>query len=130
MASMITRRRAPRAYKDACHSFIQALIDHLFLQQIKRRLQYQYNKTQSQKSKFEMGSNNPMAILAAQLTGNGLQKPRQKTAYNLWGPENWCFIDPVFNKRVKEGNVPAKRHAALRSSIYKELFDELPQDKR
>ena len=77
-----------------------------------------------------MGSNDPMATLAAQLTGNSMQKPRQKTAYNLWGPENRCFVDPVFNERVKEGNVPAKRHAALRSSIYKELFDELPGDER
>ena len=71
-----------------------------------------------------------MAILAAQLTGGSLQKPRQKTAYNLWGPANQCFIDPVFNERVKEGNVPAKRQAALRSAIYKELFDELPADER
>lgn len=71
-----------------------------------------------------------MAILTAQLTGNGIHKPRQKTAYNLWGPENRCFIDPIFNERVREGSVPAKRHAALRSSIYKELFDELPEDER
>lgn len=71
-----------------------------------------------------------MAILTAQLTGSSLQKPRQKTAYNLWGPENRAFVDPVFNDRVREGSVPAKRQAALRSAIYKELFDELPDDER
>ena len=71
-----------------------------------------------------------MAILAAQLTGNTLQKPRQKTAYNIWGPENRCFVDPIFNERVREGNVPARQQAALRSSIYKELFSELPDEER
>ncbi len=82
------------------------------------------------KTKFQPGSNDPMAILAAQLTGNTLQKPRQKTAYNIWGPENRCFVDPIFNERVREGNVPARQQAALRSSIYKELFSELPDEER
>ena len=104
--------------------------DLFLIQQIKRRLQYQYNKTQGQKAKFEKGSDDPMAILSAQLTGNAVQKPRQKTPYNLWGPENRMFVDPVFNERVQEGGIPAKQHAALRSSIYKELFDELPPDER
>ena len=71
-----------------------------------------------------------MAILTAQLTGNALQKPRQKTAYNIWGPENRCFVDPVFNERVQSSSTPARQHAALRSSIYKELFDELPDEER
>lgn len=71
-----------------------------------------------------------MAILMAKLTGNSLHKPRQKTAYNLWGPQNRCFVDPVFNDRVREGNVPAKQQAALRSAVYKELFDDLPEDER
>lgn len=84
----------------------------------------------NKKAKFEVGSTDPMAILTAQLTGHSIQKPRQKTAYNLWGPQNRCFIDPIFNERVREGDVPAKQHAALRSAIYKELFDELPEDER
>ena len=77
-----------------------------------------------------MGSDDPMAILAAQLTGNALQKPRQKTPYNLWGPENRCFVDPVFKERVREGNVPARQQAALRSSLYRELFNELPEEEQ
>ncbi len=77
-----------------------------------------------------MGSNDPMAILMAKLTGNCLQRPRMKTPYNLWGPNNRCFVDPVFAERVEAGNVPAKEQAALRSAIYKELFEELPEDER
>lgn len=99
-------------------------------QQIKRRLHYNYNKTKSAKTTFEMGSNDPMAILMSKLTGNTLQRPRMKTPYNLWGPKNRCFVDPVFAERVKEGNVSAKSQAALRSSIYKELFEELPEDEQ
>ncbi|KJA13978.1 hypothetical protein HYPSUDRAFT_209087 [Hypholoma sublateritium FD-334 SS-4] len=98
--------------------------------QIKRRLAYQYNKTRSKKTKFELGSSDPMAILMAKLTGNSIQKPRQKTAYNIWGPQNRCFVDPIFNERVRNEAVPAKRHAALRSAVYKELFEELPQDEQ
>ncbi len=79
---------------------------------------------------FEIGSSDPMAILMSKITGNSLQRPRQKTAYNLWGPEHRHLIDPIFKERVREGNVPATQQAALRSSLYKELFEELPEDQR
>lgn len=97
---------------------------------MKRRLAYQYNKNRSQKSKFEFGSSDPLATLTTKLTGNSVQKPRQKTAYNVWGPLNRCFIDPIFNERVRDGSVPAKQQAALRSSLYKELFEELPEEEQ
>ena len=77
-----------------------------------------------------MGSSDPMAILMSKLTGNSLQRPRQKTAYNLWGPENRHLIDPIFMERVQEGNVPATQQAALCNLLYKELFEELPEDER
>lgn len=69
-----------------------------------------------------------MAILMTKLTGTDIQRPRLHTAYNLWGPANRIFVDPIFQERVREGDVPASRHAALRSSIYKELFEELPEE--
>lgn len=53
-----------------------------------------------------------------------------KTPYNLWGPQHRFFVDPIFEERIKEQNVPSKNQAALRSSVYKELFDELPSDER
>ena len=68
-----------------------------------------------------------MALLLSKITGTTLQRPRLRTPYNLWGPQNRCFIDPIFQEQVKEGNVPASRQAALRSALYKELFEELPQ---
>lgn len=77
-----------------------------------------------------MGTTDPMAVLMTKLTGGSIQKPRQKTAYNLWGPAHRFFIDPIFEERVRESNIPAKQHAALRSSIYKELFEELSEEER
>lgn len=77
-----------------------------------------------------MGTTDPMAVLMTKLTGGTVQKPRQKTPYNLWGPANRIFIDPIFSERVREGNVPAKQQAALRSALYKELFEELPEEER
>lgn len=71
-----------------------------------------------------------MAVLMTKLTGGSIQKPRQKTAYNLWGPAHRFFVDPVFEERVREDGIPAKQHAALRSSIYKELFEELSEEER
>ncbi len=71
-----------------------------------------------------------MAVLATQLTGHPVQKPRLKTAYNVWGPHNRCFIDPIFKQRVREGNIPAKQQAALCSALYKELFEELPEEEQ
>ncbi|KJA14670.1 hypothetical protein HYPSUDRAFT_208502 [Hypholoma sublateritium FD-334 SS-4] len=79
----------------------------------KRRLAYQYNKTKSPKVKVNFGSSDPLAVLSAKISGNSIQKPRQKTAYNVWGPHNHCFVDPVFN-----------------DAIYKELFEELPKDEQ
>ncbi|KJA26036.1 hypothetical protein HYPSUDRAFT_133378, partial [Hypholoma sublateritium FD-334 SS-4] len=98
--------------------------------QIKRRLHYQFTKSQTKKTTVDVGSTDPMAALMTKLTGTSVQRPRLRTAYNLWGPAHRCFIDPVFQERVRQENVPASRHAALRSSIYKELFDELPQEER
>ncbi|KJA15176.1 hypothetical protein HYPSUDRAFT_149496, partial [Hypholoma sublateritium FD-334 SS-4] len=80
--------------------------------QIKRRLQYVHNKTKNQQAAYSMGSvDDPMAVLMSKLTGISLHRPRLKTAYNLWGPEN-------------------RAEAALRSAIYKECFDALPEEQK
>lgn len=71
-----------------------------------------------------------MAVLMSKLTGISLHRPRLKTAYNIWGPENRSEVDPIFDQRVREGNVPVARQAALRSSIYKECFEGLPEDQQ
>lgn len=69
-----------------------------------------------------------MDILATRLTGTEAKVPRKKTAYNVWGPQHRHIVDPIFQERVKESDVPASGYIALRSAIYKELFVELPQE--
>lgn len=71
-----------------------------------------------------------MAVLMSKLTGISIHRPRLKTAYNLWGPENRVDVDPVFVERVRTDNVSVAHQAALRSAIYKEYFDALPEDQR
>ncbi len=94
-------------------------------------MQYVYNKTKSKSTSYIAGSvNDPMSVLMSKLTGVSLSRPRLKTAYNIWGPENRYDIDPIFVQRVREGNVPPSRQAALRSSIYKEYFDALPEEEK
>ncbi|KJA12734.1 hypothetical protein HYPSUDRAFT_210178 [Hypholoma sublateritium FD-334 SS-4] len=84
-------------------------------EQIKRRLTYQYNKTHAPKTKFKVGSSDPMAVLTAKLTGNlnAVHKPRQKTAYNIWGPMNRYFVDPIFNERPS--TAPGDRQRVIES---------------
>lgn len=101
-----------------------------FKQQIKRRLLYQYNKTRDDAASSEHGASDSLNVLKAKLTGIAIKKPRMKTAYNIWGPENRALVDPIFTQRVQANNVPAKNQAALRSAIYKEFFNQLSADER
>lgn len=71
-----------------------------------------------------------MTILMGRLTGTDFKIPRLKTGYNAWGPQNRDVVDPIFNQRVESGNVPATQHLALRSAIYKELFEQLTPEKQ
>lgn len=61
---------------------------------------------------------------------DAMKKPRMKTAYNIWGPEHRSIVDPIFKHRVQEDEVPPKKQLALRSAIYKELFEELAEDEQ
>lgn len=65
--------------------------------------------------------------LKAKLAGVDTKVPRLRTAYNVWGPQHRSVVDPIFATRVRDGDVPSNQHLALRSSIYKELFDALPE---
>ncbi|KAF9522828.1 hypothetical protein CPB83DRAFT_840208 [Crepidotus variabilis] len=93
--------------------------------QLARWFLYRYRKENSAKASSKTHPDqNPLTVLMAKLTGIALQKPRRRTAYNVWGPRNRHFVDPIFEQRVKDGVVPKKQHAALRSSLYKELFKD------
>lgn len=110
---------------------VHLLILMPFIQSIKRRLAYVYSKTCGKDASFDAkgkkGVPDPLTALKAKLAGVELKTPRMRTAYNVWGPQHRSIVDPVYNKRVQDGNVPAKEQLALCSSVYKELFEELPE---
>ncbi|KAF9471423.1 hypothetical protein BDN70DRAFT_820018, partial [Pholiota conissans] len=85
--------------------------------QISRRLQYQYNKGKAPAKRIEVGSNDPIAIMQAKLTGVPMKKPRLRQAYNIW-------------ERVKTGNVSQHLRAAIRSQVYRDCFNELDEDEK
>lgn len=73
----------------------------------------------------------PMKAIADKFLGiDAVKKPRMKTPYNIWGPEHRSIVDPIFKQRVQDGDVPSKKQLALRSAVYKELFEELPEDEQ
>lgn len=100
------------------------------MQAIKRRMQYMYTKSKEAASSSSKDENHPMTILMGRLTGVDFKMPRLKTGYNIWGPQNRDIVDPIFNQRVEAGKVPTNQHLALRSAIYKELFEQLTPEKQ
>jgi hypothetical protein len=102
-------------------------LTHPFLQQIARRLSYEYAKDQSPTKHIAIGSEDPMAVLMANLTGIPMKKPRVKTGYNLWSRDNREIVDAVYEERVRVGSIPSKMRAALRVQVYKECFERVDQ---
>lgn len=69
-----------------------------------------------------------MSSITSKLLGLELKLPRRRTAYNVWGPKHRAEVDPVFQQRVDELSVGKEHHAAIRSAVYKDLFERLPAD--
>ncbi|KAF9472053.1 hypothetical protein BDN70DRAFT_819199 [Pholiota conissans] len=99
-------------------------------EQITRRLQYQYKKSNAPAKRVEIGSNDPIAIMQAKLTGVPVKKPRLRQACNIWAQRNRQFVDPIYEERVKNEDVPQQLRAAVRSRVYRECFNELDEDER
>lgn len=74
--------------------------------------------------------NDPLTILMGKLIGVNFKMPRMKTGYNMWGPQHRAEVDPIFKQRVEAANLPKSQHIALRSAVYKELFENLPADEQ
>lgn len=70
-------------------------------------------------------SNDLLALFMAKLGAGNLKKPRQKIPFNVWAAQNKPLVDTEFMKRSI--GIPVARHAQLRSSVYKELFEALPE---
>lgn len=72
----------------------------------------------------DAAANELIALFVSKLGASNLKKPRQKIPFNVWAAQNKPIVDAEFAKRAI--GVPAVQHAKLRSSVFKELFEALP----
>ncbi|PPQ80261.1 hypothetical protein CVT24_006601 [Panaeolus cyanescens] len=101
--------------------------------QIQRRLAYQYGRDRDMDPK-DSGAQRPYRVLLHKLTGEGVQKPRLKTASNIWRRSHRPKIEEEAKKRA--GNATAsgkklhKKLASLREKVAKEMYAQLTGDEK
>ncbi|KAJ3486924.1 hypothetical protein NLJ89_g11762 [Agrocybe chaxingu] len=97
--------------------------------QIKRWLAYQYVKDHDMDPN-DSGLNNPYRVLLHQLTGLTEKKPRQKTPGNIWRQTHRDEVEAELKVRAIAGGITRKQLAALRETVAKDLFKQLPQEEK
>lgn len=80
----------------------------------------------------ESGVHSPYRILLHKLTGQGMQKPRRKSAKNFWRVTEKARIEEVAVARVGpcDPKVLHKKLAAQREKVAVELYTKLSQDEK
>ncbi|KAJ3487040.1 hypothetical protein NLJ89_g11753 [Agrocybe chaxingu] len=97
--------------------------------QIKRWLVYQYMKDADIDPK-ETGAENPYRALLHKLTGQGLKRPRKKTAVNIWRKSQRDSIESAAKARVGLTQITKGKYLALLDKIAKEEFLKLPVEEQ
>ncbi|KAF9053244.1 hypothetical protein BJ165DRAFT_1523956 [Panaeolus papilionaceus] len=98
--------------------------------QIKRRLAYQYLKDHDIDPK-ESGAENPYYALLCKLTGVSVGRPAKLPAANYWRKTALSEINTELEERVKRVQVNRRSGlAGLRSTVTKDLFNQLPEAER
>lgn len=96
------------------------------LQQIKRWLAYQHMKDQDLDPK-DSGALDPYRLLLHKLTGVSSQRPRLKSAVNVWRKTARAEIDATVKEK---GNVPRAQMAKLRDQTAREMFAKFSEEER
>jgi hypothetical protein len=78
----------------------------------------------------ESGAQNPYRILLHKLTGASIQKPRLKSATNVWRKTQRKEIDAEVKKIAKRDNIPRGSMAATRDKVARDIFEALPSDEK
>jgi hypothetical protein len=78
----------------------------------------------------ESGAQNPYRILLHKLTGTSIQKPRLKSAANVWRKTQRKEIDVEVKKIAKQSNIPRSSMAATRDKVARDMFERLPAEDR
>jgi hypothetical protein len=75
----------------------------------------------------ESGAQNPYRLLMHKLTGTSTQKPRLKTATNVWRKTQRSEIDAEVKKITEHTQLARSALAATRDKVAREMFDKLPE---
>ena len=78
----------------------------------------------------DSGANNPYRILLHKLTGSSIQKPRLKTAVNVWRKTQREAIDGEVKEIAKRGAIARSSLAATRDKVARDMFERLPAEER
>ncbi|PPQ79593.1 hypothetical protein CVT24_010043 [Panaeolus cyanescens] len=101
--------------------------------QICRRMAYMHMKDHNM-DPLESDAQNPYKVLLHQLTGTTLQKPRLKTAANVWRRTHREEIENEALSRAGATKLKdvqlRKKLASLREKVAKELYGELPAEEK
>lgn len=74
----------------------------------------------------ETGDRNPFWLLICKLSNKSPDRPRRKTAVNIWRKTERAAIEA----KVRKYNVPKGQLAALRDKIARQMFAKLPPETR
>lgn len=78
----------------------------------------------------DSGAQNPYRMLLHKLTGTSTQKPRLKSATNVWRKTQRREIDAEVKEMAKNGDLPRSSLAAKRDKVARDMFERLPAEER
>jgi len=78
----------------------------------------------------DSGLSNPYHVLLRRLTGSSIQRPRMRSAMNVWRRTEAPVIEGEVRRLVSEGGITRPMVVTLRERVAKEMFLKLNQDER
>lgn len=79
---------------------------------------------------MESGAQNPYRILLHKLTGTTIQKPRLKSAANVWRKTQRQEIDAEVKQIVQRNNTPRSALAATRDRVARDMFAKISKEEQ
>jgi hypothetical protein len=129
----VEERRRSLIYRKAVSSSVTScFVCTLILrhkQQIKRWHAYQYMKDHDLDPK-DSGLSNPYRVLLHRLTGTSIQRPRMRSAMNIWRRTEAQVIEAEVRRLVLEGEISRPKVVTLREGVAKKMFSQLSEDER
>jgi hypothetical protein len=78
----------------------------------------------------DSGLSNPYRVLLHRITGTSIQRPRMRSAMNVWRRTEAPVIEAEVRRLVLEGGISRPMVAKLREGVAKEMFLQLNEDER